>query len=37
MNEPILIAGTVDVEPEQRDAALEAGKPHMAATRAQEG
>ncbi len=37
MSEPILIAGTVDVDPEQRDAALEAGKPHMAATRAQDG
>ena len=33
----IIIAGTVDVEPEQRDAALEAGRPHMEATRAQKG
>ena len=33
----ILIAGTVDVDPAQRDAALEAGRPHMEATRAQEG
>ncbi len=33
----ILIAGTVDVDPERRDAALEAGCPHMAATRAQAG
>jgi quinol monooxygenase YgiN len=29
----IIIAGTVDVDPAQRDAALEAGKPHMEATR----
>ena len=33
----ILIAGTVDVDPEQRDAALEAARPHMEATRAQKG
>ena len=33
----ILIAGTVEVDPAQRDAALEAGRPHMEATRAQEG
>ena len=33
----ILIAGTVEVDPEQRDAALEAGCPHMEATRAQKG
>jgi quinol monooxygenase YgiN len=33
----ILISGTVDVDPEQRDAALEAGCPHMEATRAQKG
>jgi quinol monooxygenase YgiN len=33
----ILIAGTVDVDPAQRDAALEAGKPHMEATRAWKG
>ena len=33
----ILIAGTVDVDPAQRDAALEAGRPHMEATRAQQG
>ena len=30
----IIIAGTVDVDPERRDAALVAGKPHMEATRA---
>jgi len=30
----ILIAGTVDVDPERRAAALEAGLPHMRATRA---
>ena len=29
----ILIAGTVDVDPERRAAALEAGCPHMAQTR----
>ena len=33
----IIIAGTVDVDPEQRDAALIAGKPHMEATRAWKG
>lgn len=33
----IVIAGTVDVDPEKRDAALEAGCPHMDATRAQKG
>ena len=33
----IIIAGTVDVDPEQRDAALEAGCPHMEATRAWKG
>ena len=33
----ILIAGTVDVDPEQREAALEAGRPHVEATRAQQG
>lgn len=33
----ILIAGTVDVDPEQRDAALLAGKPHMQNTRSQAG
>ena len=33
----IIIAGTVDVDPEQRDAALAAGKPHMLATRAWKG
>lgn len=33
----ILIAGTVDVDPERRDAALEAGKPHVEATRAWNG
>jgi quinol monooxygenase YgiN len=33
----IIIAGTVDVDPEQREAALEAGLPHMEATRAQKG
>lgn len=33
----ILIAGTVDVDPERRDAALVAGRPHMQATRAQKG
>ncbi len=33
----ILIAGTVDVDPAKRDAALAAGEPHMAATRAQAG
>ncbi len=33
----IIIAGTVDVDPEQREAALAAGLPHMEATRAQKG
>ena len=33
----ILISGTVQVDPAQRDAALEAACPHMQATRAQEG
>ncbi len=33
----ILIAGTVDVAPEKRDAALVAGRPHVEATRAQKG
>jgi quinol monooxygenase YgiN len=33
----ILIAGTVDVDPDRRADALEAGKPHMVATRAQKG
>lgn len=33
----IIIAGTVEVDPEQRDQALEAGCPHMEATRAQAG
>lgn len=33
----IVIAGTVDVDPAQRDAALVAGRPHMEATRAQKG
>ena len=37
MPDIIIIAGTVDVDPEQRDAALVAGKPHMEATRAQKG
>ncbi len=37
MSEPILIAGTVQIDPAQREAALEAGKPHMEATRAQKG
>ncbi len=38
MPEPhILLNGTVTIDPEQRDAALEAGKPHMEATRAQKG
>jgi quinol monooxygenase YgiN len=31
--EVIIIAGTVDVDPEKRDAALEAGKVHMEKTR----
>ena len=29
----IIIAGTVDVDPARREAALEAGRPHMEATR----
>ena len=33
----ILIAGTVDVDPDRRDATLLAGQPHMEATRAQKG
>jgi quinol monooxygenase YgiN len=33
----IILSGTVDVDPERRDAALEAGLPHMQATRAQSG
>ncbi|UCE87050.1 MAG: antibiotic biosynthesis monooxygenase [Deltaproteobacteria bacterium] len=33
----ILITGTVDVDPEQREAALSAAQPHMRATRALEG
>ena len=33
----ILIAGTVDVDPERRDEALQAGCPHMEATRAWAG
>lgn len=33
----IIIAGTVNVDPDRRAAALEAGKPHMKATRAQRG
>jgi quinol monooxygenase YgiN len=33
----ILISGTVDVDPERRDEALVAGRPHMEATRAQKG
>ena len=33
----LLLNGTVDVDPEQRDAALSAGIPHMRATRAQKG
>ena len=33
----IIIAGTVDVDPARRDAALDAGCPHMQATRAQKG
>ena len=33
----IIIAGTVDVDPDKRDAALEAGLPHMEATRAWKG
>jgi quinol monooxygenase YgiN len=33
----ILIAGTVDVDPQKRDDALVAACPHMTATRAQKG
>jgi quinol monooxygenase YgiN len=33
----IIIAGTIDVDPERREAALEAGLRHMEATRAQKG
>jgi quinol monooxygenase YgiN len=33
----IIVAGTVDVDPEQREAALLAGEPHMQKTRAQDG
>lgn len=33
----IILSGTVDVEPERRDAALQVGLPHMRATRAQSG
>ncbi len=33
----IILAGTVDVDPERRDAAIAAGCPHMEATRAQSG
>jgi quinol monooxygenase YgiN len=33
----IILSGTVDVDSEQRDAALQAGLPHMRATRAQSG
>ena len=33
----IIIAGTVDVNPETRDTALEEGRPHMEATRSQKG
>jgi quinol monooxygenase YgiN len=34
---PIIIAGTVDVDPERRDEALGAGKAHMAETRKLDG
>jgi quinol monooxygenase YgiN len=37
MGHLIIISGTVDVEPERRDAALVAAQPHMRATRALEG
>jgi quinol monooxygenase YgiN len=37
VSEIVIIAGTVDVDPERRDEALVAGKPHMQATRAQSG
>lgn len=33
----IIIAGAVDVDPERREAALEAARPHMTKTRAQRG
>lgn len=33
----ILLNGWIDVDPERRDEAIEAGKPHMQATRAQQG
>ncbi len=33
----IILSGTVDVDPEQREAALIAGQPHMRATRALDG
>ena len=33
----ILIAGTIDVNPESRDSAVEAGRPHMEATRKWKG
>ncbi len=33
----IIIAGTLEVDPEERDAALEAGRPHEEAARAQKG
>ena len=33
----IIITGTVDVDPERREAALIAAQPHMRATRALEG
>ena len=33
----IILTGTVDVDPERRDEALQAGLPHMKATRAQAG
>ena len=33
----ILIAGTIDVNPEDRDAAIENGRPHMEATRKWKG
>jgi quinol monooxygenase YgiN len=33
----ILVAGTIDVDPERRAEALEAGKPHVAGTRSQQG
>lgn len=33
----IIIAGTIDLDPAKRDAALEAGSPHLERTRAQKG